>query len=95
MGFVYVWDIAAEKCLKCERLHEASAGATSNRAALAIRDLSVSQGEVVVSRAAGCDYWLLVRDRASPSDRSGPEAGLGIASPGPGPSPSPSPKPLP
>ena len=95
MGFVYVWDIAAEKCLKCERLHEASAAATSNRAALAIRDLSVSQGEVVVSRAAGCDYWLLVRDRASRSDRSDPEAGLGIASPGPGPSPSPSPKPLP
>ena len=83
-----MWDIAAEKCLKCERLHEASAAATSNRAALAIRDLSVSQGEVVVSRAAGCDYWLLVRDRASRSDRSG-----GIASPGPGPSPSPSPKP--
>ena len=72
-------------------LHEAAA--TSNRAALAIRDLSVSQGEVVVSRAAGCDYWLLVRDRASRSDRSDPEAGLGIASPGPGPSPSPSPKP--
>ena len=52
MGFVYVWDIAAEKCLKCERLHEASAAATSSRAALAIRDMSVSQGEVGSGAAA-------------------------------------------
>jgi len=63
VGFVYLWNIAAEKCLKCERLHEAGAVATNNRAALTIRDLSVSNGELLVSRAASCDYWLLVRDQ--------------------------------
>ena len=63
VGFVYVWNIAAEKCLKCERLHEAGAAATNNRAALTIRDLSVSNDELLISRAASCDYWLLVRDQ--------------------------------
>ena len=63
VGFVYLWNIAAEKCLKCERLHEAGAVASNNRAALTIRDLSVSNGELLVSRAASCDYWLLVRDQ--------------------------------
>lgn len=49
VGYVYVWNVAAEKCLKCERLHEES----GDRAALAIRDLGVSGGEVLVSTRRG------------------------------------------
>ena len=59
-GFVYLWNVAAERCLKCQRLHERGAGA--NKAATAVRDLSVSGGEMVVSRADGCDYWMLLRE---------------------------------
>ena len=54
LGFVYVWNVAAEECLKCERLHEGGA---------AIRDLSMRRDELLVSRAASCDFWLLVREQ--------------------------------
>ena len=77
VGYVYLWNIAAEKCLKCERLHEEA----GDRAALAIRDLAVSGGDMIVSRAGACDFWLLLREvtYSEAKGHTGAVIALGVA----------------
>ena len=64
LGYVYFWDVATEKCIKCQRLCEpdTARGAQSGGSDFAIRELCTAADEVVVSAAGACDVWLVLRD---------------------------------
>ena len=73
LGHLSFYSLTTERCTKKEKVRHDGTGAEKHAAA--IRDLSVANGEVLVTGATSADAWLVVRD-VQYSEAKGHEAAV-------------------
>ncbi len=63
LGYVHFWNVANERCAKCEKLQRGHAtGADPAAGGAPVRDLCLIGSELVASQGAGVDTWRVLRD---------------------------------